>query len=132
MPKEKYSHTNYFMNSRLHDVLDRGVQTQSPLDVLTQDEWLTVIHHLNAHEVEGARTKGYLMELLDGNSDRFFLYQTAVDYVSENNGGQLIPESEKAIFGKACELVARVDDEYKWAPINQGDEFVGWDIVPKE
>lgn len=104
-PSDPLKHRFYFMGQQLHDLARSNVVQESPLDVLTPGEWLTVLHHLHAHEVEGVRSKGSLRDILGENTDRFFLYGVARDYLMENNEMDIIHNPKRGLGARILDIV---------------------------
>ena len=112
-------HRKYFMPRRLYDLVNYSdVLTKAPFNKLSREDWRDVLHHLNAHEIErqmfGFNDKGHMVKCLgDNNTERFWFYDMARDYIDENNNGELIAEAEMPLFKRAMDFVDEVTERYE-------------------
>ncbi len=133
MTREKNGHGTYFMEKVLYSVVRSDAVSEGPLNMLTSNEWFSVLHHVNAHNIEGVSSRGNLAEVLLGdNTDRFCLYQVAVDYMSENNNGELVPESERELCGKVRAFLDEANKSYQLVNVSKNSERVVWDLISKK
>ena len=109
---KKYEHRKYFMNKELYEIARSEAAQSAPFNRLTAEEWLDVIHHVNAHEIEGISPRGNMLRDLETETNRYFLYLTVDTYVHENNDGELVSESESGLFRKAHILRDEIREDY--------------------
>jgi len=129
------------MKQELYDIVGDEVLQEEPFNRLTQDEWFQVLHHLNAHEINGmsGRFRGYaLAQLQTNNTTRSFLSGLLYDYLQENNvklpirwSSSLLPEQEIDLCRKVAYVHTDLELNYDLVNISEDDE-VKWDIQRKE
>jgi len=136
-------HRTYFMPKQLYELAHGSEAQQEPFNTLTTADWLAVLHHLHAHEIECARHRGASLRMLGWGTPRYVLANLVQDYLAENNaieynegkeelsrGGGLLPEKERPLFEKTKALRQKLKD-YKTADISPENEEVFYDLLPK-
>ena len=107
-------HKKYFLRDELYE-LARS-EKEEPFDMLNVDEWLILIHHLNAHRIDLRKHGNYACSL-DSEEDEIsiglILRNMLFDYIDENNRGELIPNGEKELFSKAELLYETLQENYE-------------------
>lgn len=126
-------HPIRFIKKELYGIVRSPAVQKEPFYQLTSDEWLQVLHHLDAHEIQGLSRRGAMTEILSEHTPRFFLYDAAKTYLAENNGPSamaLVPEREKGLYTKVARLWAELND-YELVDISTEPDNVIWDIQKK-
>ncbi|MBI4173444.1 MAG: hypothetical protein HY519_01875 [Candidatus Aenigmarchaeota archaeon] len=140
-------HRTYIMPKPIYDLANGPAAAEAPFNMLTNDDWLTVLHHLHAHEVEGVcgMQKGMMLsDLQDVHSKRYVLAEFLQQYLDQhscvttyrlgNNELRLnqgwLPNAERGIYFKLQVFVNEFQN-YERTPLTETDEGITWDIRKK-
>ena len=144
------AHRTYFMNQKIYDIVKDPILNEEPFNKLIKENWLEILYHLNAHEIEAFKystpivPRGNLLDdILNSDNHRLFFYRLIDDYFSQNNvasscySGQpveffseknLLPFKELHLYEKALELWNEFKD-YEVVSLGVGR---GYDIQKKK
>jgi hypothetical protein len=117
-------HGKYFMENKLYQVIYSPAIKEYSAYGINKFDWLTLLHHLNSHEIEGAhhevynRPRGTTSDNFDKYELKDFLIKSLSDYMNENiitpelankinyNSPEiLVPPEELELFNAARELL---------------------------
>jgi hypothetical protein len=153
MPKMRPKHGTYFMNKEIYEMTDHPAAHLSLFSPISRDDWLTIFHHLNAHEIEEPVTKdsnfisplsyrGDLEGSMKPRSVAAFLFDSLERYLEQNNGtprdeiiqpqNTYFAPSEYDTYLRAADVFKKIRDRVEVKDLNakEGDKF-HWVLGPK-